>query len=56
MRSRTSAPSVRSRGIDRIEDVDAVVLESNGSLSVLKSAHSDASALLDVRDDERSSR
>ncbi|MCK1306579.1 DUF421 domain-containing protein [Bradyrhizobium sp. 35] len=40
--------AVRSRGIDRIEDVDAVVLESNGSLSVLKSVHSGASALLDV--------
>ncbi|MCK1317309.1 YetF domain-containing protein [Bradyrhizobium sp. 23] len=47
--------AVRSRGIDRIEDVDAVVLESNGSLSVLKSVHSGASALLDVRDDERPS-
>jgi uncharacterized membrane protein YcaP (DUF421 family) len=47
--------AVRSRGIDRIEGVDAVVLESNASLSVLNSVHPGASALLDVRDDERSS-
>jgi hypothetical protein len=47
--------AVRSRGIDRIEDVDAVVLEPNGSLSVLKSVHPGASALLDVTDDGRSS-
>ena len=43
--------AVRSRGIDRIEDVDAVVLEPNGSLSVLKSVHPGASALLDVTAD-----
>jgi len=43
--------AVRSRGIDRLEDVGAVVLESNGSLSVLKSVQPHASALADVRDD-----
>ena len=40
--------AVRGQGIARLEDVAAVVLETDGSFSVLESTHEPASALDDV--------
>ncbi|MDJ0736485.1 MAG: DUF421 domain-containing protein [Nostocaceae cyanobacterium] len=42
--------ALRSQGIGRIEDVEAVILETDGSFSVIKKNHSSsASALVDVK-------
>lgn len=40
--------AVRQHGIDRIEDVGAVVLEADGTFSVIGQLRSDATALADV--------
>ena len=42
--------AVRRQGIGRIEDVDAVVLEADGTFSVIKDLGRDASALADIRE------
>lgn len=39
---------MRRQGIDRIEDVDAVVLEADGTFSVIKEVGPKASALADI--------
>lgn len=40
--------AIRRQGIDRIEDVGAVVLEADGTFSVIKDLGSNASALADI--------
>jgi uncharacterized membrane protein YcaP (DUF421 family) len=40
--------AVRHHGLDRIEDVGAVVLEADGTFSVIKTIRQDASALADI--------
>ena len=46
--------ALRANGIGAVEDVDAVVLETDGSFSVIKNlSHSTASALKDVRECDR---
>lgn len=40
--------AVRRQGIDRIEDVGAVVLEADGTFSVISQLGSDATALADI--------
>ena len=47
--------ALRAQGVSAIEDVDAVVLETDGSFSVIKSLNnSTASALKDVKEFDRS--
>ena len=40
--------AVRQKGIDRVEDVGAVVLEADGTFSVIKQLRPDSSALADI--------
>jgi uncharacterized membrane protein YcaP (DUF421 family) len=40
--------AIRQHGVDRIEDVGAVVLEADGTFSVIKQLGPDASALADI--------
>jgi uncharacterized membrane protein YcaP (DUF421 family) len=40
--------AVRQHGIDRVEDVGAVVLEADGTFSVIRQVRSDATALADI--------
>lgn len=40
--------AVRQHGIDRVEDVGAVVLEADGTFSVIRQLRSDATALADI--------
>jgi uncharacterized membrane protein YcaP (DUF421 family) len=42
------AAAIRAQGIGSLEDVDAVVLETDGSLSVLKEVRPDPSAMANV--------
>jgi len=41
--------ALRAQGITALEDVEAIVLETDGSFSVLKQRGSSSSALADVR-------
>ena len=46
--------ALRASGISAIEDADAVILETDGSFSVIKDIdHTSASALKDVREFDR---
>lgn len=40
--------AIRHQGVDRIEDVGAVVLEADGTFSVIRQLGSDATALADI--------
>ena len=40
--------AIRQHGIDRVEDVGAVVLEADGTFSVIRQVRSDATALADI--------
>lgn len=40
--------AVRQHGIDRLEDVGAVVLEADGTFSLIRQLGSEASALADI--------
>jgi uncharacterized membrane protein YcaP (DUF421 family) len=40
--------AVRQKGMDRVEDVGAVILEADGTFSVIKELGPDASALADI--------
>ena len=46
---------MRASGVGAIENVDAVVLETNGSFSVIQDLGSSASALKDLKKCDRAS-